>query len=226
MLEERYQLHQFDMYFSAFPAAVYAAGGIAVELPYEAGAAQVISRLDGLVITGGQDVDPHMWGGDPACTIGPVDADRDAYEMRLIEQALQHHVPLLGVCRGMQLINVVLGGSLIGDLPREPIDHTSPGQATAGGAHEVETKPGSIANRLFGDRLMVNSLHHQGVEEAGRGVTISGRAPEGTAEILEADDGRVLGVQWHPEWLPTPDGSFRWLVHAASDRYFDCCQAG
>lgn len=224
LLEERYQRHQFDMFFSAFPVAVAAAGGLPVELPYEAATGAVVTRLDGLVITGGQDVEPRQWGGDLACAVGPIDPARDAYELTLAKAALEGGVPVLGVCRGMQLLNVALGGTLVGNLDT-PIDHTSKGRQTSERVHSVDTNERSLARALFGARAQVNSLHHQAVDEPGSGVTVTGRASDGTAEILEVAGAPVLGVQWHPEWHDEPDPSFRWLVHAAVDRAFGCFEA-
>lgn len=225
LLEGRYQKHSFDMHFSAFPAAVAAAGGLPVELPYEAGRAAVVERLDGIVITGGQDVEPTRWGGDPMCAVGQVDPTRDAYELDVINAALELNIPILGVCRGMQLINVALGGTLVPHLANDVIDHTAPGQGTGDRVHTVATVQGSVASALFGEEVAVNSLHHQAVDAPGRGLVVTGRAADRTAEALEMPGRPVLGVQWHPEWLEEPDGSFQWLINAATDRAFGCIEA-
>lgn len=221
MFEDRYRVHEFDMFFAAFSRGVAAEGGLPVALPYEAAAGPVINRVDGLVVTGGQDVEPARWGGHPTCAVGPVDPERDAYEFELVESALGAGVPILGVCRGLQLVNVALGGSLVPDLDVRTLDHTAKGRATDEPAHAVETTAGSLARLLFGPELMVNSLHHQAAAEPGEGVEITGRAPDGTAEIIEVPGRPVLGVQWHPEWMSAPDGSFRWLVGAANDYALD-----
>lgn len=221
-LEERYQRHEVDLGFASFPAAISADGGLPVQLSFEADPEAVVARIDGLVVTGGQDVDPLAWGGDPACAAGPIDVRRDAYEMALIGAATRRGIPVLGVCRGMQLINVVQGGTLVGDLPTSPIDHRSPALATDARAHAVTLRAGSVAHRLYGDRYDVNSLHHQAVARLGRGLRVSAEALDGTVEAIEMDHLPVLGVQWHPEWLDGRDPAFRWLVNAATDVAYGC----
>lgn len=221
-LEQRYQRHDFGAYFTEFPSAITAAGGIAVEIPYESGHADLVARLDGVLITGGQDVHPERWGGDPACAVGPVDTARDDHEAALIRAALDSNVPLLGVCRGMQLINVVLGGTLVPDLDKSCIDHTANGHETSDRVHTVRTAPDSLAHSLFGAEVAVNSLHHQAVAHPGRGVVVTGRAADGTPEIIELPGSAVLGVQWHPEWLPGVEQPFHWLVRTAQDYAYAC----
>lgn len=220
-LEPRYQVHAINWYFSAFSTAVAAAGGIPVELPYECGA-DVVERIDALVVTGGQDIDPTQWGGDPSYAVGPVDRDRDAYELGLVGAAFERGIPVLGICRGMQLVNVMAGGTLVGHLSSTGIDHVSSRAATSEQTHVVATDPGSLARSLFGAEVAVNSLHHQAVDRPGEGVVITGRAPDGVAEVLEMPGRPVLGVQWHPEWHDGRDPSFNWIVNAASDIAFGC----
>ncbi|WP_141015449.1 gamma-glutamyl-gamma-aminobutyrate hydrolase family protein [Nocardioides sambongensis] len=214
-MEPRYQARDIDFYFADFSRGVVAAGGLAVQIPYESPAADVVSRLDGLVITGGQDVDPSRWGGDPADVIGAVDPDRDAYEAALIDAALERQLPLLGICRGMQLINVVRGGTLVGHIEPGVVDHRGTDEPVDTLIHEVTFREDSIAASVYGSKTLVNSLHHQCVDQPGESITITGQAPDGRAETLEMEDGLVLGVQWHPEWMPREDPSFAWIVGAA-----------
>lgn len=223
-LEERYRQTSVSMYFADFAQAVHRAGGLPVELPYEAATAETVQRLDGLVVTGGQDVSPERWGGPLECARGPLDDARDAYETVLIEAALEAGTPMLGVCRGAQLINVVLGGTLVPDLSPAELDHTSAGAAVGDRSHAVVFEPGSLCHRLYGPGTTVNSLHHQAIAEPGSGVTVVGRAEDGVVEAIEVADKPVLAVQWHPEWLDA-DPSFRWLVNVAIDRTFGCWDA-
>lgn len=217
-IEDRYRNTQIDTYFSDFPRWVHAAGGIPVELPYEAGARETVTRLDGLLITGGQDVCPRRWGGKAETAIGAVDILRDEYEVTLAKAALDLHLPLLGICRGAQVVNVAQGGTLVADLPSRPIDHVATGLPVHTLQHEVLFAEGSLARKVYGRSARVNSLHHQAVDRCGEGVTVTGRAPDGTAEAIEVFGRPVLGVQWHPEWLGDLDPSFEWLVEAANDR--------
>lgn len=223
-IEERYRHTSMMVYFSDFARGIAAAGGVPVELPYEAAVPELVDRLDGLVVTGGQDVSPERWDGPPLCAKGPIDTDRDNYEAVLIEAALAIDLPVLGVCRGAQLINVVLGGTLVPDLGGSAVDHTSGEHAVGARTHDVTFELGSLAARLYGPRTAVNSLHHQAVATPGVNVRISGRAPDGVVEAIEMAGRPLLGVQWHPEWLED-DPAFRWLVNVAVDRRFGCWSA-
>ncbi|PRY08827.1 putative glutamine amidotransferase [Kineococcus rhizosphaerae] len=189
-----------------------------MELPYESAGHEILTRLDGLVVTGGQDVDPRLWGGDPALSQEPFDPDRDRYEAGLLRHAVALGVPTLAICRGVQLLNVAFGGTLVGDLPHHDIDHTSPDYPVEAETHDVILQPGSLAAGLYGPRIAVNSLHHQAVADCPSEFLISGRAPDGTAEVLEMPGHPVLGVQWHPEWRTGDDQAFTWLVNCSLDR--------
>nr|WP_218680920.1 gamma-glutamyl-gamma-aminobutyrate hydrolase family protein [Rhodococcus qingshengii] len=221
-LEERYQHHRINMYVSDFSRCVSNAGGLPIELPYESGSDALVDRIDGLIITGGQDVEAARWGGDPTSAVGPIDSERDSYEVALIEAATQRGIPVLGVCRGMQLLNVVFGGTLIPDVDAVDIDHSARNQQTFEVVHDVSVTAGSLAHSIFGERTSVNSLHHQAVAIAGRGIEVTGVAADGTAEIIEIPGSPTLGVQWHPEWLPRGNQPFRWVVNAAVDQVFGC----
>lgn len=219
-------------YFSAFAEAVSAAGGIPVLIPFSADAADIVSRLDGIVITGGQDVHPARWGGHAAVdrTVDPRwdhdahDAERDAYEAALISAAVESGTPLLGVCRGHQLLNVVLGGTLIEHLHDGPIVHAAPYAAPSDGdpVHVVEFADGSVPQAVYGGRRVTNSWHHQAVDRPGDDVRVVGRTPDGVVECIELAGRPVVGVQWHPEWTETqPEPIFDWLVDAAQRRPVD-----
>nr|WP_202550936.1 gamma-glutamyl-gamma-aminobutyrate hydrolase family protein [Streptomyces sp. SID8352] len=218
LLEERYRHTRIDMYFTDFPRRVHRAGGIPVELPYEAGTRETVTRLDGLVITGGHDIHPALWGGGPDDAAGPIDVLRDEYEIALATAALDLLLPVLGVCRGAQVLNVARGGQLVPHLPDHPVDHVSGTLPVHTLQHEVRLAEGSLARRLYGPSTRVNSLHHQAVGRCGRGITVTGRAPDGTAEVIEVPGSPVLGVQWHPEWMSGPDPAFEWLAAVSAGR--------
>jgi putative glutamine amidotransferase len=181
--------------------AVEAAGGRAVLLPPSPlGASETLRALDGLVFAGGADVDPARYGAQPSPETAGLRPDRDEGELALLRAAIDDDVPVLGVCRGMQLMNVALGGSLQQHLP-DAVGHDghrpSPGVY---GQHSVETAPGSRLAALLGEAARVNSYHHQGIASVGEGLTATAHAADGTIEAIEID-GRTfaLGVLWHPE---------------------------
>jgi putative glutamine amidotransferase len=205
-----------DIHHAPYANAIAAAGGLPVQLPREADPAALVDRLDGLVVAGGEDVDPRRYGAVPGSASTQLDPDRDAHESELIAAALDRRLPLLGICRGHQLLNVVLGGTLIGHLP---LDHGEahgqlayPLHARVHGLRFASGEP--LAARLGSD-VLVNSFHHQAVATPGAGVRIVATAPDGVCEALQAGP-RALGVQWHPEYLrEQPDPLFSWLVEEA-----------
>ncbi|WP_318204456.1 gamma-glutamyl-gamma-aminobutyrate hydrolase family protein [Streptomyces sp. SCL15-4] len=182
---------------AAYPRLVQRAGGLAFLLPPDAPerAAAAVARLDGLVVAGGPDVDPARYGAERSARTGPPAHERDAWELALIEAALAAGVPLLGVCRGMQLLNVALGGTLV--------QHLDGHAETVGvfGGHPVKPVPGTLYGGIVPEELTVPTYHHQAVERLGAGLVPSAYAADGTVEAVElpADRGWVLGVQWHPE---------------------------
>ncbi|MEU4152022.1 gamma-glutamyl-gamma-aminobutyrate hydrolase family protein [Streptomyces sp. NPDC026659] len=183
---------------AAYPRLVQRAGGIAALLPPDAPerAAATVARLDGLVIAGGPDVDPARYGAERSPLTGPPAPERDAWELALIEAALEARVPLLGICRGLQLLNVALGGTLV--------QHLDGHVKAVGviGTHPVTPVPGTLYAKLAAeDTAEVPTYHHQCVDRLGRGLVPSAHAADGTVEAVElpSADGWVLGVQWHPE---------------------------
>jgi putative glutamine amidotransferase len=201
------------------------AGGIPVELPARPGspARELLSRLDGLLFTGGGDVSPARYGATPVSQVGGVDDDRDRSEVALVVEALAMGLPVLAVCRGVQILNVAQGGTLVQHLPDitpQPhlvVDHKREV------VHHVRLEPDSVLGRIVDTTsLGVNSLHHQAVDRVGAGLRPVGWAEDGIIEALEHESGRVIGVQWHPELLPeAPEHRrlFAWLVdRAAADR--------
>ena len=194
-----------------YPDAVLAAGGMPVILPFQSGDARaLLERLDGLVLSGGSDLDPARYGD---ATVHPdtydVDPDRDAFELAMVEAALALDRPILAICRGIQVLNVALGGTLHQHLPdvaigiahrqhrnATPIPGDRPG-------HEVTVSPASTLARLVGvDRLPVNSFHHQAVKVLAPDLVAVAISDDGVVEAVEhrfRPD--VIGVQWHPELM-------------------------
>lgn len=202
-----------DMYFADYARGIIDAGGLPVHIPLDVDAAALIDRLDGLLLTGGADMNPSTYGAELAGSTGIEDI-RDASELAFLDGALDRDLPVLGICRGLQVINVHAGGTLHQDIPPHGRFTEPPSMI----AHDVVFEAGTTVADLYGERQEVNSLHHQTVDRLGDGLIVSGRAPDGTIEAIEAAGKPVLAVQWHPEMLPTraTDPAFAWLVDAAS----------
>ena len=204
-----------DIYLSEYAASVITAGGLPVHLPMSASPELLATRLDGIIIAGGEDVDPRLYGQAPAPLTGPVDPIRDAFELGLIRAGLAHGIPVLGVCRGLQLINVALGGTLIQHLESGTGEsHGSYAYPRAHRVHDIAIERGSQMHGIYGDTVRTNSFHHQAVDAPGDGVAVVGRAADGVVEAIEAPDRNIVGVQWHPETLGG-DPVFGWLVTQA-----------
>jgi putative glutamine amidotransferase len=170
--------------------------------PAASGVVDVLRALDALVISGGADVDPATYDAPAHEAAGPFRADRDDAEMALVRAAVENGVPVLGICRGMQVLNVALGGDLLQHLPE--IEGVLPHQDAPGvfSTRAVTFDADSWIGRTLGDSVPTACHHHQAVGRVAPGLRIVGRADDGTPEAIEADDGRpVFGVQWHPEQL-------------------------
>ncbi|MFI9471346.1 gamma-glutamyl-gamma-aminobutyrate hydrolase family protein [Streptomyces sp. NPDC052492] len=181
---------------AGYPRLVQRAGGLAVMLPPDAPehAEAAMARLDGLVVAGGPDVEPVRYGAEPDPRTGPPARARDAWELALIRAALDRRVPLLGICRGMQLLNVALGGTLV-----QHIDGHAEVPGTFG-RHPVKPVPGTRYADAVPEETSVPTYHHQAVDRLGTGLIPSAYAEDGTVEAVERPDGHwVVGVQWHPE---------------------------
>ncbi|MFI9820279.1 gamma-glutamyl-gamma-aminobutyrate hydrolase family protein [Streptomyces sp. NPDC052013] len=179
-----------------YPRLVQRAGGLAAMLPPDAPerAAATVARLDALVIAGGPDVEPVHYGAEPHPRTGPPARARDAWELALIRAALEREVPLLGICRGMQLLNVALGGTLV--------QHIDGHAQTPGvfGRHPVKPVPGTRYASIVPEETDVPTYHHQSVDRLGTGLIPSAHAEDGTVEAVELPAAHwTLGVQWHPE---------------------------
>lgn len=205
-----------DTFVTEYGRAVAAADGLPVLLTRDAEVEGLVARLEGVLLAGGADVDPRRYGGVPSASSTVLDPGRDEFETALVLAAIEARLPLLGVCRGAQLINVALGGTLLADLATgEGESHAFLGYPVAHRSHAVTTEPGSIARSLLGRNARVNSYHHQAADALGQGLVATAHAHDGVVEAVEVPSRDVLGVQWHPEMLEHPDGVFTWLVGRA-----------
>jgi putative glutamine amidotransferase len=184
-----------------------------------------LDGCDGLLLTGGEDIHPSWYGADPSPLLSPPSQERDLFELALFAVARQRELPILGICRGIQLINVAMGGTLFQDLPSErpgSVDH-SPVGARDSRSHPVRIQPGSrAAAALEATSVMVNSVHHQAIKDLAPGLVASGWTNDGLIEAAESGVGAswILAVQWHPEEmhadrLAPEQGLFSALVNEA-----------
>jgi gamma-glutamyl-gamma-aminobutyrate hydrolase PuuD len=194
-----------DLLPVTYADSVRRAGGVPMLLPpagdeLKAAAAVALEGVHGLLLTGGADVDPVRYGADRDPKTGPARADRDGWEVALTAEALRRDLPLLGVCRGMQVLAVALGGELTQHLPDRV--HNDSHQPVVGkhGRHDVRTAPGSRLADIIGDRVDVATYHHQAVAVLPERLRACGWADDGTVEAFEVCDSTwIIGVQWHPE---------------------------
>lgn len=215
MQEER----RLDGIETSYVKAVVAAGGLPVVLPVlEPGkAGAIVRKLDGLLFTGGRDVEARRYGAASVPEAETPEPERDEWEIALLGTALGAHLPVLAICRGVQLLNVVKGGTLVQHLPSvSGLVHRQADRHMQF-AHSVALKPGSTLASMVGrSELGVNSLHHQAVDRLGSGLTAVAWAGDGVVEAVEGlHPDRVIGVQWHPELLAgaEPHGRlFTWLT--------------
>ena len=186
------------------------AGGIPLLIPAcldETQLRAAFARLDGILFTGGADVNPELFNGLPHPRVYGIDEDRDRSEMTLVHLSVDEHKPFLGICRGIQVINVALGGTLYTDIADQMSGASRhdfyPNLPRNTLAHEITVEPASrLAAVLDGTHFMVNSLHHQGLQRVAPGLRVTAHAADGLVEAVEiADHPFGLAVQWHPEWL-------------------------
>jgi putative glutamine amidotransferase len=206
-----------DVYITAYAQSVARAGGLPVWLTREAEPDELAASLDGVLIAGGQDIDPRRYGGVPGRRSTILDPARDQFEIDLVLAAIRRRRPVLGICRGTQLINVALGGSLINDLAvGDGASHAFLGYPAWHRSHGVSLRAGSRLAEMLGENATVNSYHHQCVDRLGDGLVATAFAPDGVIEAIELPSADVIGVQWHPEMLHEPDPVFHWLTTRSS----------
>lgn len=192
---------------AAYVQALLAAGGVPLVLSPLIGASlagRALDGMDGLILTGGEDMDPSWYGAEPSPLLSPPSRDRDLFELALFAMARQRELPILGICRGIQLINVALGGTLFQDLHSErpgAVEHRVEGPRDAR-SHRVRLQPKSrAAAALDATAVTVNSSHHQAIKQLAPGLVATGWTDDGLIEAVETSAGTpwLLAVQWHPE---------------------------
>ena len=208
--------------------AVMQAGGMPVLIPSmiaSAGWDAVYSRLDGILFSGGGDIALDRFAGDPHPRIDDVEPERDTVELQMIQAAASDGKPFLGICRGCQVLNVALGGTLYTHIPDQlagALDHSYPGNMRTVLVHEVKIEEGTHVAEIYGTPIIqVNSLHHQGLKDIAPVLRVAGHAPDGLVEAVELPDHPFgLAVQWHPEWLTDQEPTrnlFKKFVEAAGE---------
>ena len=212
---------------SAYVRALESAGIVPLIVPplsSEGAAREILARVDGVVLTGGEDVEPSRYGQERLEQCGASNSGRDATEISLVRAAHELRRPLLAICRGPQLLNVALGGTLYQDIPSQvegALDHNARDER-ASRVHPVAVEPGSrIAEAVQATSLSVNSLHHQSVRDVAPPLRVTAVAPDGVVEGIESvdDDWWVIGVQWHPEEMTdSPEQWDRGIFRAFADR--------
>lgn len=207
----------------AYVRALAGAGAVPVVVPPLAPtlAGALLGRVDGLVLSGGEDLDPARYGAAPHPRLGPVHAERDAIELALVSEARRRRMPLLAICRGIQTLGVALGGTLVQDIPSEraaALGHDrAPDRALR--VHDVDVAADSRLAAALGasGTVRVNSSHHQSIDRSPDALRVVARSPDGIIEAVETtdDDWWVLGVQWHPEELVATDEPWDRALFAA-----------
>ena len=202
-----------DVYVADYARAITAAGGLPVHLPFDVAPGDISQHLDGLVLPGGADVEPGLYGEASETDEMPPEKIRDDFEFALLDVAETNAIPVLGICRGIQLINVRAGGDLHQDVPQHAAFDDPPVTLQ----HEITFVKGSRLHGLYGESHTVNSLHHQTLNNVGDRYRVTGRSQDGHIEAIEHVELSIVAVQWHPEMLfeATQDPLFRWLIDAS-----------
>jgi len=197
------------MLMQSYVNAVIQAGGVPILIPSlitEDGWDAAYSRLDGILFSGGGDISLDFFTGDPHPRIDNVDVQRDSVELKFVQAAASDGKPFLGICRGCQVVNVALGGTLYTHIPDQlpnALDHDYPGNKRTVLVHEVKIDEGTRVAEIYGEPIIkVNSLHHQGLKDIAPSLRVAGHSSDGLVEAVELPHHPFgLAVQWHPEWL-------------------------
>jgi len=207
---------EVDVYIRDYARAIHDAGGLPVHLPGFLEPGEFAGRLDGLVLTGGTDIDPSYYGTAADPHAYDPEPERDRFELGLVDLAVDEDLPILGICRGTQLLNVWAGGS----LHQHVAEHARYDAAIDDPVDVAVIEPGTRLHDMYGDRLPINSLHHQTVDRLAPGWVVAARGAGGEVEAVEWPGHDVLAVQWHPELLGTraADPLFAWIVERARER--------
>ncbi len=218
--------HPTVVLMQSYIRAIMQAGGVPVLIPSmiaDDGWDALYSRLDGILFSGGGDIGLDYAPGDPHPRIDDVELERDSVEFKMIQASASDGKPFLGICRGCQVLNVALGGTLYTHIPDQlpgALDHAYPGNKRTILVHEVKVEEGTHISEILGEPIIrVNSLHHQGLKNIASPLRVAGHAPDGLVEAVELPDHPFgIAVQWHPEWLtdqvPTQN-LFRKFVESA-----------
>jgi putative glutamine amidotransferase len=217
----------FSLLPHAYIQAILEAGGVPVMIPTllsEAGWKSLYPHVDGILFSGGGDIDVGLYDGRQHPAVNGVDPLRDALELSLLRAAAGHRKPFLGICRGCQVVNVGFGGTLYTHLPEQlpgALEHDRSEDGRPSLMHEVQIELGTRFSEILAERVVrVNSYHHQGIRELGVALRVAARAPDGLVEAVELPDHPFgVAVQWHPERLPDQphaSGLFRRFVGAAA----------
>ena len=208
------------------------AGGVPLVIPphrtfHREDVGNVLDHIDALLLSGGADINPLLLGEDPVPGLHGINAERDEWELQLAREAYNRQMPILGICRGIQLLAAAFGGTVLQDLPTalpkaKLLKHSQEAERDVA-THWVTMEKGSLMHTLFGDKLQVNSFHHQAVGQPGEHFRVSARSADGVVEAIESSEGKdIVGVQWHPECFynqVSPDMSplFSWFIDKAGE---------
>ena len=209
--------------FADYCEAVSGAGGVPVMIPRSVNPGDIVKYLDGLLLSGGEDVDPHRYNMQPVPESTRHDPERDEFEFGLVSTAIEYGIPILAICRGCQVVNVARGGTLVQHLSEvDGFSHFETDEHRSVRRHSVAVAADSMLKVALGTdvdaegNVAVNSYHHQAIADPGNGLRIVAWAPDGTVEAVESTQDRVLAVQWHPEMHVGVDPIFNWLISEAT----------
>lgn len=183
------------------------AGGMPIVIPVSedvSRCAAYVDMIDGLLVPGGEDVSPRLYGEDPVRMVRDTNYEKDMFDYELIRLTAEAGKPIFGICRGQQVINTAFGGTLVQDIPSQvglTVCHSQAGERRNEMTHSVVCKSGSICAKILGEKYHVNSVHHQSVKDLAPGFSATAWASDGVVEAIESDNGKIWSVQFHPEDL-------------------------